>query len=87
MKCGTELSKFAVRLSAIMLTTACLALSGTASADPCNAPDNGTGTVTLPPDGCDYLSPTDVHVIINGLPPGTTIELAPIHRDFICNQP
>jgi hypothetical protein len=54
--------------------------------DPCVVLDNGTGTVTLPPAGCDYLSPDEVHVIIDGLPPGTTIELAPIHKDFICYE-
>ncbi|MBW8878974.1 MAG: hypothetical protein JF614_28835 [Acidobacteria bacterium] len=53
---------------------------------PCNVPNNGMGTVTLPPAGCQYLSPSQVHMIINGLPPGTTIILAPIHRDFICRQ-
>jgi hypothetical protein len=53
--------------------------------NPCVVPDNGTGTVTLPPAGCEYLSPNDVHVIIDSLPPGTTIELAAIHNDFICN--
>ena len=24
-------------------------------ANPCDVPDNGTGTVTLPPAGCEYL--------------------------------
>ncbi len=52
----------------------------------CIVPDNGGGTVTLPPAGCDYLSPDDVHAIIDGLPAGTTIELAPIHKDFICRK-
>jgi hypothetical protein len=52
----------------------------------CNVPDNGTGTVTLPPAGCNYLSPDQVHMIIDGLPAGTTIILEPIHRDFICRQ-
>jgi len=52
----------------------------------CIVPDNGGGTVTLPPAGCDYLSPDEVHEIINGLPPDTTIELAAIHKDFICNR-
>jgi len=66
------------------VVAACIGLSSNASADPCNVPDNGTGTVTLPPIGCDYLSPDQVHVIIDGLPQGTTIELAPIHKDFIC---
>jgi len=67
-----------------LLLAVSLGLSGTATADPCDAPDNGTGTVTLPPIGCDYLSPDEVHVIIDGLPPNTTIEFAPIHKDFIC---
>src|SRR5262249_1292582 len=57
------------------------------SGNPCLVPDNGSGTVYLPPAGCDYLSPEQVHMITNGLPPGTTIELAPIHRQFICRQP
>ncbi|MHC4698826.1 MAG: DUF7901 domain-containing protein, partial [Planctomycetota bacterium] len=55
--------------------------------DPCIVPDNGTGTITLPPQGCEYLGPDEVHEIIDGLPPGTTIELDPIHMDFICGQP
>jgi hypothetical protein len=38
--------------------------------------------VDLPPPGCAYLSPNDVHEIINGLPPGTTIRLDPIHAQF-----
>jgi len=54
--------------------------------DPCVVVDNGSGTVTLPPDGCEYLSPDEVHMIIEGLPPDTTIELAPIHKDFICYE-
>jgi hypothetical protein len=57
---------------------------GTPPANPCTQPDNGTGTATLPPIGCDYLSPQEVHMIIEGLPPGTTIELDPIHMDFLC---
>lgn len=64
-----------------------MVFSGPAVAlNPCEVADNGTGTVTLPPAGCEYLSPDEVHEIIDGLPPGTTIELAPIHRDFICNE-
>jgi hypothetical protein len=49
--------------------------------------DNGGGTVTLPPAGCDYLSPDEVHEILDGLPAGTTIEFAAIHKDFICHGP
>jgi hypothetical protein len=53
--------------------------------NPCEVPNNG-GTVVLPPAGCDYLSPDDVHRILDGLPAGTTIEFAPIHQNFICNK-
>jgi hypothetical protein len=49
---------------------------------PCEVPDNGNGTVTLPPAGCGYLSPNDVHLIIAGLPPGTTIEVSAEHTKF-----
>ncbi len=52
--------------------------------NPCQVPDDGTGTITLPPAGCEYLSPDEVHEIIDGLPLGTTIELDAIHKDFIC---
>ena len=54
------------------------------AAEPCIVPDNGTGTVTLPPAGCEFVSPDEVFQILNDLPPGTTIELDPIHKDFIC---
>lgn len=49
---------------------------------PCTVVDNGTGTVDLPPPGCGYLSPSDVHMIINGLPPGTTIRVGTEHQKF-----
>jgi hypothetical protein len=67
-------------------TTASLRMAAgvPAGTNPCDVPDNGTGTVTLPPVGCEYLSPDEVHLILNDLPPGTTIELAAIHKDFIC---
>lgn len=54
--------------------------------DPCIVPNNGMGTVNLPPDGCQYLSPDDVHRIKDGLPPGTEIILAPIHTNFLCKR-
>ncbi|HEV7505945.1 MAG TPA: hypothetical protein VGS07_13645 [Thermoanaerobaculia bacterium] len=65
---------------ALVLTTGAVH----AAPPPCNEPVNTMGTVTLPPAGCQYLSPSQVHMIINGLPPGTTIILAPIHQNFIC---
>src|SRR5262245_5428537 len=52
------------------------------SAQPCTVPDNGGGTVNLPPQGCGYVSPTDLHEMINGLPPGTTIQVAADHDKF-----
>jgi hypothetical protein len=38
-------------------------------------PDNGNGTADLPPAGCEYPSPDEVWEIIDGLPPGSWIEL------------
>ena len=68
-------------------TTATIRMaSGEPPPNPCVVADNGSGTVTLPPAGCEYLSPDEVHAIIDGLPPGTTIDLDPIHRDFICHE-
>jgi len=40
----------------------------------CIVPDNGSGTVDLPPTGCEYASIDEKWMIIDGLPPGTTIE-------------
>jgi hypothetical protein len=56
------------------------------SGNPCVVADNGGGTVTLPPAGCEYLSPDEVHEIIDGLPAGTTIEFGTIHKDFMCRK-
>jgi hypothetical protein len=50
----------------------------------CVPPDNGSGTVDLPPvgDGCDYLTPDAFHMIVDGLPPGTDIRVGVIHGGF-----
>jgi len=58
-------------LLAAFAVTSCLAAE-TAFADCCEAPDNGTGTVTFPPD-CPYGHPSEPMVLTVGLPPGTTI--------------
>jgi hypothetical protein len=50
----------------------------------CLVPDNGSGTITLPPMGCEYTSPDEAFMIIEGLPLGTTIEMPGILKDFIC---
>lgn len=47
----------------------------------CVAPDNGTGTVNLPPQDCPYGSDGTVN-IVNGLPPNTTIESTPLMFDY-----
>jgi hypothetical protein len=71
---------------AVIVGLSLVLAAGAAHANPCFQPDNGTGTVTLPPAGCEYLSPDQVHMIIDGLPPGTTIILKPIHKDFLCRE-
>jgi len=68
----------------VVIAGVLLVLSAVAAGLSCQVPDNGTGTATLPPVGCDYTSPYDVFRIIEGLPPGTTIELDAILMDFIC---
>jgi hypothetical protein len=80
--------------AALVAVGLALATGAVYAQTPCNAPDNGTGTVTLPPPSppCGYVSPMQVHMIINGLPPGTTIIIKPRHRRFfctigLCNQP
>ena len=80
------------RLVAIAVASLFLGLTtaATSSATVCIVPDNGTGTAELPPaaptPGCTdgYLSPDDVHMIIDGLPPGTTIEFGVEHTRFLC---
>jgi hypothetical protein len=77
-----QLRKTLLVLSALVFT---FTLAGSAAADPCVVNDP-SGTVTLPPAGCEYLTADEVHEISMGLPAGTTIELAPIHKDFICDE-
>ncbi len=63
------------------------ALAGTPA--PCTVVDNGSGTVDLPPQGCGYVSPDLLHMIIDGLPPGTTINVGLEHFEFfnVIHQP
>ncbi len=83
-----DMSKATGTMATVIVVTAVLAPGAPVNAqDPCEVVDNGSGTVTLPPAGCEYLSPDEVHEIIDALPDGTDIELAPIHRDFICHGP
>ena len=69
-----------------------LAVPAATLATICTVPDNGSGTADLPPQSptatctSGYLSPTDVHAIIDGLPPGTTIDIGAEHNEFICKS-
>ena len=81
--------KFSAGILILRVVTLCLLVffSTTATAEDrsfCVGPDDGTGTAELPPHGCAYLSPSEVFMIIVGLPPGTTIELDPLLHDFLC---
>jgi hypothetical protein len=48
----------------------------------CELPDNGSGTVDLPPEGCPYLTADELHMMIGGLPEGTEIRVGVIHGGF-----
>jgi hypothetical protein len=52
--------------------------------DACIQPDNGSGTATLPPIGCEYVTTDVPFIIIEGLPPGTSIEMDGTLKDFVC---
>jgi hypothetical protein len=68
---------------AVALAAASILAPLAAVAVPCVVPDNGSGTVNMPPASCGYVSPTDYHEIVNGLPPGTTIIVGAEHSDFL----
>ena len=87
---GAALGTIVLAVAVPLLTLALLHGQGggtQAAPGTCNAPDNGTGTVDLPPLSCEYTAPDEPMKIIDGLPPGTTIELVPILMDFICSNP
>lgn len=48
----------------------------------CVASDNGSGTVNLPAP-CPYIANDDVMELVDGLPPGTTIEMDPLIDSYI----
>ena len=77
------MSKYFFLLITVVLT-ACTAFGSS-----CVVPDNGTGTASLPPQGCSYICLDKVYTIIDGLPPGTEILIdAAISQFFnIMSQP
>lgn len=48
----------------------------------CSIVDNGSGTINLPPATCQYLTPQELHMALDGLPPGSSIEVHVIHGAF-----
>lgn len=52
----------------------------------CVVADDGSGTAELPPAPCEYLSPDEFFVIVDGLPKGTTMELHPTQGQFACTN-
>ena len=70
------------KAAGILLASAFVAILSTGRVEAAGrAPDNGTGTIDFPAPNY-YLSPDEVMEIIDGLPPGTTIELAPVWGTF-----
>ena len=51
----------------------------------CEGGDVGIGTADLPPADCTYLNPEEPMQIIDGLPPGTTIEIGFAQSGFVCD--
>jgi hypothetical protein len=51
----------------------------------CTSPDNGAGSAVLPAPGCTYIpAPADDMQIIDGLPPGTTIDIHSVLQNIVC---
>lgn len=71
--------------NALLLFFSC-SLSALASNNDCAVPDKGAGTIEIPPALCHYVSPQQVFMIIDGLPPGTTIELTPFYHAFFARS-
>ncbi len=72
-----------VRRISLVAVGVTMSVTMAARADVCILPDNGSGTVNLPP-ACStgYISPEDFHLILDGLPPNTTIRVRLAHRQF-----
>jgi len=68
----------------LIVVATILVLATLAYTQPCVVPDNGAGTATMPPIGCEYASPDENFMIIDGLPPGTTLEMLGIWSNFTC---
>ena len=70
-----------LHLPRVSLPAAALAPSYQVTA--CEVPDNGGGTADLPPPGCPYVAaPGEKMVILDGLPPGDTIDIVPTLHSY-----
>ncbi|MEM9553410.1 MAG: hypothetical protein AAGC60_04070 [Acidobacteriota bacterium] len=71
-----------------ILLAACVFGPGSAWAQgaPCVIPINPDGSVTLPPEGCAYQTPTQIHALLDGLPDGTVIHVGASHGSFLCES-
>ncbi|MBK6900652.1 MAG: hypothetical protein IPH09_15835 [bacterium] len=70
--------------AALALAVAAVLLASPAAAFPpaqCVVPDNGAGTIDYPPNPCGYVTLQPM-MIIDGLPPGTTIGIEAIIDSF-----
>ena len=64
-------------IGTLLSTTPCLAVQ-----HQCDLPDIGNGTALLPPEGCTYINEKELHMMVDGLPPGTDIQVRAIHTAF-----
>lgn len=82
----TTRARFTLPIGGLLLALASFAAAPARAVpdDLCRAPDVGIGTSRIPPAGCSFLAPEDRFRIIDGLPPGTTIELEPILGPVFC---
>jgi hypothetical protein len=61
-----------------------VSLDGQTLPPACMAGDNGSGTVSMPPEGCVYQAPQPLDLA--DLPSGTTIRVQPISSGFLCGE-
>jgi hypothetical protein len=52
----------------------------------CEGVDDGSGTTELPPSACRYTNREEPFEIVDGLPPGTTMELHLVQSGFVCDS-
>jgi hypothetical protein len=81
LTCPADMNIFSCS-NGVVVNYSVLASNGCTAAAACIVPDNGHGTASLPGD-CPYSS-NDTMAIIDGLPVGDTIRLAPVLASHGC---